>query len=87
MENDTSYACGKKKPIFPENRWPFPKNHHKERVQMSSNNNKLNVPQAKQAMEQFKMQAASDVDGPVTYWTIIESSKIIQINGWFPNLL
>ena len=84
MENDTSYACGKKKPIFPENRYPFPKNHHKERVQMSSNNNKLNVPQA---MEQFKMQAASDVDGPVTYWTIIESYKIIQINGWFPNLL
>ena len=67
VENDTSYACGKKKPIFPENRCPFPKNHHKERVQMSSNNNKLNVPQAKQAMEQFKMQAASDVDGPVTY--------------------
>ena len=84
MENDTSYACGKKKPIFPENRCPFPKNHHKERVQMSSNNNKLNVPQA---MEQVKMQAASDVDDPVTYWTIIESSKIIQINGWFPNLL
>ena len=28
---------------------------------MSSNNNKLNVPQAKQAMEQFKMQAASEV--------------------------
>ena len=37
------------------------KNHNKERVQMSSNNNKLNVPQAKQAMEQFKMQAASEV--------------------------
>ena len=64
MENDTNYACGKKKPIFPENRCPFPKNHHKERVQMSSNNNKLNVPQA---MEQVKMQAASDVDDPVTY--------------------
>ena len=28
---------------------------------MSSNNNKLNVPQSKQAMEQFKMQAASEV--------------------------
>ena len=28
---------------------------------MSSNNNKLNVPQAKQAMEQLKMQAASEV--------------------------
>ena len=33
----------------------------KERVQMSSNNNRINVPQAKQAMEQFKMQAASEV--------------------------
>ena len=29
---------------------------------MSSNNNKINVPQPKQAMEQFKMQAASDED-------------------------
>ena len=28
---------------------------------MSKNNNQLNVPQAKQAMEQFKMQAASEV--------------------------
>lgn len=34
---------------------------------MSSNNNRINVPQAKQAMEQFKMQAASDVDVPITY--------------------
>mgnify|MGYP004583970893 FL=1 len=51
------------------------------------NNNQINVPQAREAMDKFKMQAAQDVDGPVTYWTIIESSKIIQINGWFPNLL
>ena len=28
---------------------------------MSSNNNRINVPQAKQAMEQFKMQAANEV--------------------------
>ena len=28
---------------------------------MSNNSNKLNVPQAKQAMEQFKMQAANEV--------------------------
>ena len=28
---------------------------------MSNNSNKLNVPQAKQAMEQFKMQAAQEV--------------------------
>ena len=38
------------------------KNDDKERVQMSSNNNRINVPQAKQAMEQFKMQAASEED-------------------------
>ena len=29
-------------------------------------NNQINVPQAKQAMEQFKMQAASDEDVPAT---------------------
>ena len=28
---------------------------------MSTNNNRINVPQAKQAMEQFKMQAAQEV--------------------------
>ena len=33
---------------------------------MSNNSNKLNIPQAKQAMEQFKMQAASDEDVPAT---------------------
>ena len=36
---------------------------------MSNNNssNKLNVPQAKQGMEQFKMQAANDEDVSTTY--------------------
>ena len=35
---------------------------------MSNNSsNKLNVPQAKQGMEQFKMQAAQDEDVPTTY--------------------
>ena len=28
---------------------------------MSSNNNKINVPEAKEAMDQFKMQAANEV--------------------------
>ena len=28
----------------------------------NSNNNRINIPQAKQAMEQFKMQAAQDED-------------------------
>ena len=36
---------------------------------MSSNNNRINVPQAKQAMEQFKMQAASDHGVTATYRT------------------
>ena len=34
---------------------------------MSNNNNQLNVPQAREAMNQFKMQAASDEDVPTTY--------------------
>ena len=35
---------------------------------MSNNSsNKLNVPQAKQAMDQFKMQAANDEDVSTTY--------------------
>jgi len=33
---------------------------------MSNRNNQINVPQAKQAMEQFKMQAAQDEDVPST---------------------
>ena len=33
----------------------------------SKNTNKLNVPQARAAMDKFKMQAAQDVDDPVTY--------------------
>ena len=36
---------------------------------MSSNNssNRINVPEARQGMEQFKMQAANDEDVPTTY--------------------
>ena len=34
---------------------------------MSNNNNQLNIPEARDAMDRFKMQAAQDVDGPVTY--------------------
>ena len=33
---------------------------------MSNNSNKINVPGAKAAMEQFKMQAANDEDVPST---------------------
>ena len=34
----------------------------KERIEMSNkNNNQLNIPQAREAMDKFKMQAASEV--------------------------
>ena len=33
----------------------------KERTIMSNNNNQLNIPQAREAMDKFKMQAASEV--------------------------
>ena len=34
---------------------------------MNGKNNQLNVPQAREAMDKFKMQAASDLDVPATY--------------------
>ncbi len=34
---------------------------------MSNNNNQINVPQAREAMDKFKMQAASDEDVPGAY--------------------
>ncbi len=34
---------------------------------MSNNSNKINIPEAKEAMNQFKMQDANDEDVPTTY--------------------
>jgi len=43
-------------------------NESKERTEMSnSNNNQLNIPQAREAMDRFKMQAAQDEDVSATY--------------------
>ena len=40
----------------------------KERITMSnSNNNQLNIPQAREAMDRFKMQAAQDEDVSAAY--------------------
>lgn len=39
----------------------------KRRENGMKSNNQINIPQAREAMDKFKMQAASDVDGPVTY--------------------
>ena len=52
---------------------------------MSSNNNRINVPQAKQAMEQFKMQAASEEGVSATYryagFSPSQTKKSIKISG------
>ena len=37
------------------------KSEKKEKTIMSSNNNKINVPEAKEAMERFKMECANEV--------------------------
>lgn len=39
----------------------FPENEKKERNVMSTNSNNINIPEAKEAMNQFKMQAANEV--------------------------
>ena len=40
----------------------FPGNRQKERTKMSSkNSNQINIPQAREAMDKFKMQAAGEV--------------------------
>ena len=40
----------------------------KERTEMSnSNNNQINIPQAREAMDRFKMQAAQDEDVSAAY--------------------
>ena len=40
----------------------------KEKIVMSSkNSNRINVPEARAAMDKFKMEAASEVDVPSSY--------------------
>ena len=41
----------------------------------SKNTNKLNVPQARAAMDKFKMEAASEDDVPSTYYEIITDEQ------------
>ena len=43
------------------------------------NSNELNVPQAREAMDKFKMQAAQDVDVPITYWKMVKQANKIRI--------
>ena len=39
----------------------------KRRENGMKSTNQINIPQAREAMDKFKMQAASDLDVPVTY--------------------
>jgi len=41
----------------------------------SKNSNRLNVPEARAAMDKFKMEAASEVDVPSTYYEIITDEQ------------
>lgn len=41
----------------------------------SKNTNKLNVPEARAAMNKFKMEAANEVDVPSTYYEIITDEQ------------
>ena len=42
-------------------------NNYSNNTGSNSSSNRLNVPQARQAMDQFKMQAANDEDVSTTY--------------------
>ena len=60
------FFAGKNRPTETKNAFfgkrLFPKNE-KERFQMiNNNNNQLNIPQAREAMDKFKMQAAQEED-------------------------
>jgi small acid-soluble spore protein D (minor alpha/beta-type SASP) len=47
--------------LHPESSWLSGK-RSKERIEMSNNNNnQINIPQAREAMDRFKMQAAQEV--------------------------
>ena len=55
--------CVRKEKMFsPESSLSFRENEKRRERIMSNNSNRINVPEAKEAMNQFKMQAASDLD-------------------------
>ena len=56
-----SYGCGKKR-CSPSGKYLLSGINEKERTIMSNkNNNQINIPQAREAMDRFKMQAAQEV--------------------------
>jgi hypothetical protein len=69
MKIDFGQTMGTEKTSFSRRKaMGFPPQRMKERAIMSNkNNNQINVPQARKAMDKFKMQAASDKGVPSTY--------------------
>jgi hypothetical protein len=69
MKIDFGQTMGTEKTSFSRRKaMGFPSQRIKERAIMSNkNNNQINVPQAREAMDKFKMQAASDKGVPSTY--------------------
>ena len=51
----------------------------KRRENGMKSNNQINIPQAREALDKFKMQAASDVDVPITYWKMVKQANKIRI--------
>ena len=54
-------GVGSRKVVFQRETAGLPGKRQKERNVMNGKNNQLNVPQAREAMDKFKMQAASEV--------------------------
>ena len=52
----------RKDALQPESVLLSEKKKRRETIMSNSNNNQLNIPQAREAMDKFKMQAAQDED-------------------------
>ena len=51
----------------------------KEMCIMKSNNNAV-VPEAREALDKFKMEAAADLDVPTSYWKITYTYRFGPLN-------
>ncbi len=72
----TGKKSGKAMFAIPKSNKPNQTFKQKEKIIMSSKNtNKLNVPEARAAMNKFKMEAASEVGVPSTYYTFTQTNR------------
>jgi small acid-soluble spore protein D (minor alpha/beta-type SASP) len=57
----SNYGYGKKKMLSSRKVSAFRKTKKERKIMSSKNNNQINIPQAREAMDRFKMQAAQEV--------------------------